>query len=93
VVGLEVNELHTQAMVEDSLMRVTALSPHIGYRRAASIALQAHQQGISLRTAALASGDVTSQEFDAWTDVKKMLAPAKQMPVAFDPAPLPSRSS
>lgn len=93
VAGLEVNESHTKAMVEDSLMRVTALSPHIGYRRAASIAMRAHQQGISLRTAALASGDVTSQEFDAWTDVKKMLAPAKQMPVTFEPAPFPSRSS
>ncbi len=93
VAGLEVNESRIKAMVDDSLMPVTALSPHIGYRRAAAIAQQAHQRGVSLRTAALASGDITSQEFDAWTDVKKMLAPAKQIPVPFEDPPRPSRSS
>ena len=93
VAGLQANEPRIAAMVDDSLMRVTALSPHIGYRRAAFIAERAHQQGTSLRTAALAVGDITPQEFDAWMDVKKMLAPSKQNAVKFDLLPPPSRSS
>ena len=82
--GLEVNELRIKAMVDDSLMRVTALAPHIGYHRAGVIAQQAHQQGISLRAAALANTGVTPQEFDAWTDIKNMLTPTKQVPVALE---------
>ena len=85
--GLEVNEPRVTAMVDDSLMRVTALAPHIGYHRAGVIAQQAHQQGISLRAAALANADVTPEEFDAWTDVKKMLTPTKQVPVALEQPP------
>ncbi len=92
VVGIEANEPHLKTMVDDSLMRVTALSPHIGYRRAALIAQRAHQNGLSLRTAALQFGDVTADEFDAWTDVRKMLTPSQQQPVAFATPPSTTRS-
>jgi fumarate hydratase class II len=50
--------------VGESLMLVTALSPVIGYDKAAHIAHEAHQKGITLREAALASGDVTAEQFD-----------------------------
>ena len=50
--------------VGESLMLVTALSPVIGYDKAAHIAHDAHQKGITLREAALASGDVTAEQFD-----------------------------
>jgi fumarate hydratase, class II len=93
VAGLEANESHTKAMVEDSLIRVTALSPHIGYQRAALIAQRAHQRGMSLREAALEIGDITPQEFDAWTDVQTMLVPTKQKAVSTEQASSPSRSS
>ena len=47
-------------------MLVTALNPHIGYDKAAFIAKKAHQDGSSLRDAALASGYVTAEQFDQW---------------------------
>jgi fumarate hydratase class II len=50
--------------VGESLMLVTALSPVIGYDKAAHIAHEAHQKGMTLREAALASGDVTAEQFD-----------------------------
>ena len=43
-------------------MLVTALNPHIGYEKAAAIALKAHREGLSLRDAALASGQVTASK-------------------------------
>jgi fumarate hydratase class II len=61
--------------LQRSLMLVTALSPHIGYDRAALIAKQAQQQGSSLRDAALALGFVSAAEFDAWVDPRAMLGP------------------
>ena len=54
-------------------MLVTALNPHIGYDKAAAIAKAAHKEGISLREAALASGHVTAQEFDAWVVPRSMV--------------------
>ena len=54
-------------------MLVTALAPHIGYDRAASIARRAHRDGSSLREAALALGDVTAEQFDAWVRPEDMV--------------------
>ena len=65
-VGIEPNRERITELVERSLMLVTALNTHIGYDKAAQIAKRAHQQGLSLRDAALASGFVTDEEFDAW---------------------------
>ncbi len=47
-------------------MLVTALSPHIGYDKAAEIARAAHRTGSTLREAAVASGHITAEQFDAW---------------------------
>ena len=57
-------------------MLVTALTPHIGYARAAAIAKRAHSEGLSLREAALGPGGVSAAQFDTWVDARAMLAPA-----------------
>lgn len=53
-------------------MLVTALVPHIGYDRAAGIARRAMEQGLSIRDAAVASGEVTEKAFDEWVDPRTM---------------------
>ena len=65
-VGIEPNRARIDELVQRSLMLVTALNPHIGYDKAAQIAKHANAQGLSLREAALASGHVTAEQFDAW---------------------------
>ncbi|MCB5943212.1 class II fumarate hydratase [Acidocella sp. KAb 2-4] len=57
-----------------NLMLVTALNPHIGYSRAAEIALKAHHEGLTLREAALSLG-VAPQDFDAWVNPEAMTRP------------------
>jgi fumarate hydratase class II len=64
--GIEPNRGRIAELLERSLMLVTALNPHIGYDRAAQIAKKAHQEGLSLREAALASGLVSAHDFDRW---------------------------
>jgi fumarate hydratase class II len=64
--GIEPNRARIAELVERSLMLVTALNPHIGYDKAAKIAKAAHAGGLTLRAAAIASGDLTAEEFDAW---------------------------
>ena len=76
VEGLEPELARMQALLERSLMLVTALAPHIGYDRAARIAKHAQASGMSLREAALAVGGVSASDFDAWADPARMLGPA-----------------
>ncbi len=64
--GLKAEPARLAQAVERSLMLVTALTPHIGYDRAARIAHKAHEEGSTLREAALALGEVTPEQFDAW---------------------------
>jgi fumarate hydratase, class II len=73
VAGLTTNTVRTAALLQGSLMLVTALAPHIGYDRAAAVAHHAHENGISLREAALALKAVTAEQFDAWVDARSML--------------------
>ncbi|MBI3285485.1 MAG: class II fumarate hydratase [Burkholderiales bacterium] len=73
--GITVNAGRIEQLLNNSLMLVTALSPHIGYDRAAQIAKQAHAQGCSLREAALASGAVSAEQFELWVDASLMLGP------------------
>jgi fumarate hydratase class II len=71
--GIEPNRERIAELVGRSLMLVTALNPHIGYDKAAQIAKKAHQEGTSLREAALALGFVTAEQFDAWVRPEKMV--------------------
>jgi fumarate hydratase, class II len=73
--GLEADEARIASLLEQNLMLVTALAPHIGYDRAAAIAKRAHHEGLTLREAALASGLVTPEQFDVWVDPLAMTAP------------------
>ena len=75
VVGITANEAHIQQLMENSLMLVTALAPHIGYDAAAKIAKTAHHQGTTLREEALASGLVSDAEYDAWVRPEDMISP------------------
>ena len=62
--GLEPRRDNIAKGVENSLMLVTALAPAIGYDKAAAIAKAAHKEGLTLREAALESGDVSGEDFD-----------------------------
>ncbi|MBI3094709.1 MAG: class II fumarate hydratase [Rhodocyclales bacterium] len=64
--GIVANHGRIAELLERSLMLVTALTPHIGYDRAAEIAKRAHHDGSTLRAAALALGYLTAEEFDQW---------------------------
>jgi len=65
-VGIEPNYEVINRNLENSLMLVTALNPHIGYENAAKIAKKAHKEGTSLRQAAIALNLLTSEQFDEW---------------------------
>jgi fumarate hydratase class II len=73
--GIEANHERIAELLERSLMLVTALTPHIGYDKAAEIARQAHRDGGTLRQAALALGYVTEEEFDHWVQPREMVHP------------------
>jgi fumarate hydratase class II len=73
--GIEPDRARIAELVQRSLMLVTALNPHIGYDKAAKIAKQAHASGSTLREAALASGWVSAEQFDAWVRPEKMIGP------------------
>ena len=70
--GLQADRQRIAALLEQSLMLVTALTPAIGYDRACAIAKHAHQQGLSLREAALALGAIDAEEFDRWVVPERM---------------------
>jgi fumarate hydratase class II len=73
--GLEPDRGRIQRHVDESLMLVTALTPHIGYEKAAQIALAAHRDGTSLREAALKLGFVTADDYDRWVRAEDMTHP------------------
>jgi fumarate hydratase class II len=72
VAGIQAKTVQLEHNLEQSLMLVTALSPHIGYDKAAAVAKRA-QQGGSLRDAALALGYVSAEDFDRWVRPRDML--------------------
>jgi fumarate hydratase class II len=74
-VGIEPNSKMIEEHLENSLMLVTALTPHIGYEKSAEIALLAHREDLSLREAALKLGYVTEAQFDEWVDPEAMTRP------------------
>lgn len=73
VAGITADEQRIKANLDASLMLVTALSPHIGYHHAAEIARSAYEQGLSLEEAALRSGYVDKESYDAWVRPEKMI--------------------
>jgi fumarate hydratase class II len=73
--GIRANQRRIAELVERSLMLVTALTPKIGYDRAAEIAKKAHREGTTLREAALALGYVSAQDFDRWVRPQDMTRP------------------
>jgi fumarate hydratase class II len=73
VVGIEPNTARMQQLLEQSLMLVTALTPHIGYDAAAKIAHHAHHQGTTLKEAALALGSVSPEDFERWVRPEQMV--------------------
>jgi fumarate hydratase class II len=64
--GIRPNAKRMRQHLESSLMLVTALTPHIGYEKAAEIAQLAHREDLTLREAALKSGYVNAADFDTW---------------------------
>lgn len=76
-VGIEPNYEGIKKHVDNSLMLVTALNPHIGYENAARIAKKAHSENTSLREAALALGLLTNEQFDAWVRPEDMIGGLK----------------
>lgn len=74
VQGIVANEENIKKIMNDSLMLVTALNPHIGYDKAAAIAKQAHKEKSTLKESALKNG-VTEQQFNEWVVPEKMLGP------------------
>ncbi|HRC62278.1 MAG: class II fumarate hydratase [Dehalococcoidia bacterium] len=75
VAGIKPNMSRIEDLMRSSLMLVTALSPHIGYDKAAKVAHQAHHEGTTLKEAALALGYVTSEQFDEWVRPEDMIHP------------------
>ncbi|MBN1846128.1 MAG: class II fumarate hydratase [Sedimentisphaerales bacterium] len=75
LVGIEPNLSRIERHLHNSLMLVTALSRHIGYDKAAEIALAAYRQDKTLRQSALELGYVTGEQFDQWVRPEDMLAP------------------
>src|SRR4029077_18390770 len=73
--GIAPNEKRIREHLDNSLMLVTALNPHIGYEKSAQIALKAYREDLSLRDAALQLGVVTAQEFDEWVRPQDMTRP------------------
>jgi len=77
VKGIKANEKRINQLMNESLMLVTALNPHIGYDKAAKIAKTAHKEGLTLKEAAVGSGFLTAEQFDQWVRPENMIGPSK----------------
>jgi fumarate hydratase class II len=73
--GIEPNEKRIRQHLDESLMLVTALNPHIGYEKAAQISLKAYREDLTLRQAALELGFLTAEQFDEWVRPQDMTHP------------------
>ena len=75
VAGIEANRENIKKIMNESLMLVTALNPHIGYDKAAAIAKTAHKEGSTLKEAALKLGHLNEEQFHKWVVPEDMLGP------------------
>lgn len=73
VAGIEPNLEAIKKNLNNSLMLVTSLNPHIGYDNAAKIAKKAHEEGLTLKESAIGLGLVSPEDFDKWVDPSKMV--------------------
>jgi fumarate hydratase class II len=73
VIGIEPNKERINQLLNESLMLVTALNPHIGYDNAAKIAKHAHKNHMTLRESAIELKLVSGESFDQWVDPKSMV--------------------
>lgn len=76
--GIKPNREKIQAYLDESLMLVTALNPHIGYENAAKVAKTAFAEGITLREAAVRLGFLTAEAFDRIVRPEKMVGPIEK---------------
>ena len=74
-IGIEPIEENINHYLNQSLMLVTALNPHIGYEKAAQIAKKAHNEGLTLKESAINSGYVTEEQFEEWIKPEDMVDP------------------
>ncbi len=72
-VGIEPNLVNIKKHLDNSLMLVTALNPHIGYENAAKIAKKAHKENKTLKEAAIELGLLTAEQFDEWVRPERMV--------------------
>jgi fumarate hydratase class II len=75
VVGIQANEVNIKKNLDNSLMLVTALNPHIGYDNAAKVAKKAHKEHSTLKESAVALGLLTAEKFDEVVRPEKMIGP------------------
>ncbi|XP_078413385.1 fumarate hydratase, mitochondrial isoform X4 [Cetorhinus maximus] len=75
VVGIQANRERIDKLMNESLMLVTALNPHIGYDKAAKIAKTAHKEGTTLKEMAVKLGFLTPEQFEQWVKPHEMLGP------------------
>ena len=75
LVGIQPRTDRIEALLNGSLMLVTALNPHIGYDKAAKVAKKAHAEDTTLKQAAVALGFLTEAEFDEWVRPEGMVSP------------------
>ena len=73
--GIELNREQIEEHLQDSLMLVTALNPHIGYDKSAQVAKNAHKKGISLRESAITLGFLSGEDFDRYVKPEEMTHP------------------
>src|SRR5699024_2050920 len=74
-ISIDPIEANIDNYLNQSLMLVTALNPHIGYEKAASIAKKAHREGLTLKESAIQSGYLTEAQFDEWIKPEDMVEP------------------
>lgn len=75
VVGIQANKDRINKLLNESLMLVTALNPHIGYDKAAAIAKTAHKENTTLKEAAIKLGHLTEAQFAEWVKPENMIGP------------------
>lgn len=73
--GIQANRENIARIMNESLMLVTALNPHIGYDKSAKIAKTAHKEGTTLKEAAIKLGYLNEQQFAEWVRPEDMLGP------------------